>query len=156
MLRCVPVTMSSMFSNFTLDDHMHTDVGAVLQIHAKAEMLNPGGSVKDRVALQIVQEAIAEGRLRPGGLLTEGTAGDQMSLSEALQMHHARGGVQQDMQRCLAQAQINWPGLSDFRLIWPAPESAWHGCRCQIAIPERQRWYGNLAAAEEPDPRECL
>ena len=38
-------------------------------------MLNPGGSVKDRVALQIVQEALAEGRLTPGGLITEGTAG---------------------------------------------------------------------------------
>ena len=47
----------------------------VLQILAKAEMLNPGGSVKDRVALQVVQEALAEGRLRPGGLITEGTAG---------------------------------------------------------------------------------
>lgn len=50
----------------------------MLQILAKAEMLNPGGSVKDRVALQIVQEAIAEGRLRPGGLITEGTAGDSL------------------------------------------------------------------------------
>ncbi|KAG2451650.1 hypothetical protein HYH02_003430 [Chlamydomonas schloesseri] len=38
-------------------------------------MLNPGGSVKDRVALQIVSEALADGRLRPGGLITEGTAG---------------------------------------------------------------------------------
>ena len=57
-------------------------------------MLNPGGSVKDRVALQIVQEAIAEGRLRPGGLISEGTAGD-LSLSEASQLHHARGSAAQ-------------------------------------------------------------
>jgi cysteine synthase len=46
-----------------------------VQILAKAEFLNPGGSVKDRVALQIVREALAEGRLQRGGLITEGTAG---------------------------------------------------------------------------------
>ncbi|GLI71655.1 hypothetical protein VaNZ11_016936 [Volvox africanus] len=45
------------------------------EILAKAEMLNPGGSVKDRVALQIVTEALRDGRLRPGALITEGTAG---------------------------------------------------------------------------------
>ena len=45
------------------------------QILAKAEFLNPGGSVKDRVALEIIQEALQSGRLAPGGLVTEGTAG---------------------------------------------------------------------------------
>ena len=47
----------------------------LLQIYGKAEMLNPGGSVKDRVALQIMQEAFASKTLQPGGLITEGTAG---------------------------------------------------------------------------------
>eukprot|EP00878_Enallax_costatus_P042306 GHUV01049570.1.p1 GENE.GHUV01049570.1~~GHUV01049570.1.p1 ORF type:complete len:138 (-),score=12.84 GHUV01049570.1:77-490(-) len=46
-----------------------------LQILGKAEFLNPGGSVKDRVALRIVHEALASGQLSPGGLITEGTAG---------------------------------------------------------------------------------
>ncbi|BDA42261.1 Cysteine synthase 2 [Coccomyxa sp. Obi] len=45
------------------------------EILAKAEMLNVGGSVKDRVALEVVREAMAEGCLNPGGLITEGTAG---------------------------------------------------------------------------------
>ena len=45
------------------------------EILAKAEFLNPGGSVKDRVALEIIQEAFQEGRLVPGGLVTEGTVG---------------------------------------------------------------------------------
>ena len=44
-------------------------------ILAKAEFLNPGGSIKDRVALQIIQDALASGALRPGGLITEGTVG---------------------------------------------------------------------------------
>ena len=47
----------------------------LLQIFAKAEFLNPGGSVKDRVALRIIQDAFAGGRLTEGGLITEGTAG---------------------------------------------------------------------------------
>jgi len=42
----------------------------------KAEFLNPGGSVKDRAALGIVQAAEREGRLRPGGTIVEGTAGN--------------------------------------------------------------------------------
>ncbi len=45
------------------------------QIYAKAEFTNPGGSVKDRVAARILREALASGALRPGGLVTEGTAG---------------------------------------------------------------------------------
>ncbi|WIA40306.1 hypothetical protein OEZ86_013677 [Tetradesmus obliquus] len=45
------------------------------EILGKAEFLNPGGSVKDRVALRIVAETLASGQLQPGGLITEGTAG---------------------------------------------------------------------------------
>lgn len=45
-------------------------------ILGKAEFLNPGGSVKDRAALYIVQDAIRSGRLRPGGTIVEGTAGN--------------------------------------------------------------------------------
>ncbi len=45
-------------------------------IWGKAEFMNPGQSVKDRAALQIVRQAEADGRLRPGGLIVEGTAGN--------------------------------------------------------------------------------
>ncbi|MED6174068.1 hypothetical protein PIB30_065353 [Stylosanthes scabra] len=45
------------------------------QILGKCEFLNPGGSVKDRVALQIIQEALDSGQLCPGGIITEGSAG---------------------------------------------------------------------------------
>ncbi len=45
-------------------------------ILGKAEFLNPGGSVKDRAALAIVQDAIERGQLRPGGTIVEGTAGN--------------------------------------------------------------------------------
>lgn len=45
-------------------------------ILGKAEFLNPGGSVKDRAALAIVQDAEKTGALRPGGVIVEGTAGN--------------------------------------------------------------------------------
>ena len=46
------------------------------EIWGKAEFMNPGQSVKDRAALQIIRAAEAEGRLHPGGLIVEGTAGN--------------------------------------------------------------------------------
>lgn len=45
------------------------------EIYGKAEFLNPGGSVKDRVAAKIVGEALQSGALRVGGVVTEGSAG---------------------------------------------------------------------------------
>jgi cysteine synthase A len=45
-------------------------------ILGKAEFLNPGGSVKDRAALAIINDAEAKGLLRPGGVVVEGTAGN--------------------------------------------------------------------------------
>lgn len=46
------------------------------EIYGKAEFLNPGQSVKDRAALYIIRQAIADGKLRPGGTIVEGTAGN--------------------------------------------------------------------------------
>ncbi len=46
------------------------------EILGKAEFLNPGQSVKDRAALSIIQHAVADGSLRPGGTIVEGTAGN--------------------------------------------------------------------------------
>jgi len=45
-------------------------------IYAKAEFMNPGGSVKDRTALGIIQAAVHRGELQPGGVVVEGTAGN--------------------------------------------------------------------------------
>lgn len=46
------------------------------EILGKAEFMNPGQSVKDRAALFIIQDAIKSGRLRAGGTVVEGTAGN--------------------------------------------------------------------------------
>lgn len=46
------------------------------EILGKAEFLNPGQSVKDRAALFIIEDAVKSGKLRPGGVIVEGTAGN--------------------------------------------------------------------------------
>lgn len=45
-------------------------------VFAKLEYLNPGGSVKDRAAIGMIERAEAEGRLKPGGAILEATAGN--------------------------------------------------------------------------------
>jgi cystathionine beta-synthase len=53
-------------------------IGAGLRtpIFGKAEYANPGGSVKDRIGLAIIEDAERRGELRPGGTVVEGTSGN--------------------------------------------------------------------------------
>jgi cystathionine beta-synthase len=46
------------------------------QIWVKAEMLNPGGSVKDRIGITMIADAEKKGLLKPGGTIIEGTSGN--------------------------------------------------------------------------------
>lgn len=50
--------------------------GLGARIYAKIEGLNPGGSVKDRAALNMIEAAEEEGILKPGGSIVEGTSGN--------------------------------------------------------------------------------
>src|ERR687885_1564619 len=50
--------------------------GLAPQIVAKVEYFNPGGSIKDRVAVKLVEAAERDGRLRPGGTIIEPTSGN--------------------------------------------------------------------------------
>lgn len=45
-------------------------------ILAKVETTNPGNSVKDRMAVQMIEDAEAEGKIKPGGTIVEGTSGN--------------------------------------------------------------------------------
>lgn len=47
-----------------------------LNILAKAEFLNPGGSIKDRIALNMIDEAVKSGKLKPGMTIIEPTSGN--------------------------------------------------------------------------------
>src|ERR671911_351480 len=50
--------------------------GLTPQVVAKVEYFNPGGSIKDRVAMKMVEAAEADGRLKPGGTIVEPTSGN--------------------------------------------------------------------------------
>ena len=45
-------------------------------VYGKAEFFNPGGSVKDRIGMPIIEQAEREGKLKPGGTIVEGTSGN--------------------------------------------------------------------------------
>src|SRR5919112_4121364 len=50
--------------------------GIAAQVVAKVEYFNPGGSVKDRIALAMVEDAERSGALQPGGTIVEPTSGN--------------------------------------------------------------------------------
>ncbi|MCJ7547464.1 MAG: cystathionine beta-synthase [Deltaproteobacteria bacterium] len=59
-------------------------------IFVKAEFLNPGGSVKDRIGLRMIEAAEKEGLLKPGGTIIEATAGNTgvgLALVAAIKKH---------------------------------------------------------------------
>jgi cysteine synthase len=55
-------------------NHLSDETGC--EILGKCEFMSPGGSIKDRAALAIVEDAEAKGLLQPGGVIVEGTAGN--------------------------------------------------------------------------------
>src|SRR3712207_270878 len=54
----------------------HVATGVKPKIVAKVEALNPGGSIKDRVAVSLIEAAERDGRLKPGGTIVEPTSGN--------------------------------------------------------------------------------
>ena len=54
------------------------------EIYLKLEYFNPGGSVKDRIALQMIRQAEADGRLKKGGTIVEHLFSSKISLIKVL------------------------------------------------------------------------
>ena len=52
------------------------DAGVRCTVLAKVEYFNPGGSVKDRIAMRMIEAAEASGALKPGGTIVEPTSGN--------------------------------------------------------------------------------
>ena len=65
--------------------------GLKTPVYGKAEFFNPGGSVKDRIGIAIIEAAEREGALKPGGVVVEGTSGNTgvgLALAAALKGYH--------------------------------------------------------------------
>ena len=65
--------------------------GLACELYGKCEFLNPGGSVKDRIALQMVAEAEKEGQIKPGDTLIEATSGNTgigLAMAGAVKGYH--------------------------------------------------------------------
>jgi len=73
--RCLPSALDAI-GNTPLVELSRITRGVDGRILAKCEFLNPGGSKKDRIALQIVRDAEADGRLAPGQTVVELTSGN--------------------------------------------------------------------------------
>lgn len=69
-------TIDEVIGNTPLVRLRHLDAGLVWPVWVKCEHLNPGGSVKDRLAAAILNQAEAEGKIKPGDTLIEATAGN--------------------------------------------------------------------------------
>ncbi|NOT08542.1 MAG: pyridoxal-phosphate dependent enzyme [Gemmatimonadales bacterium] len=66
-------------------------VGLKTPVYGKAEYANPGGSVKDRIGLAIIEAAERAGELKPGGTVVEGTSGNTgvgLAIAAALKGYH--------------------------------------------------------------------
>src|ERR1700760_383609 len=66
-------SISSVTRRF-LSSHIF-DIGSC-RLFAKLESQNPGGSIKDRIGLSMIEAAEKNGKLRPGGVIVEATAGN--------------------------------------------------------------------------------
>ena len=68
--------MQELIGHTPLVELTHVDVPEGARFFAKLELWNPGGSAKDRIGRSMIADAEKTGRLKPGGTIVEGTAGN--------------------------------------------------------------------------------
>lgn len=85
-LRCYDTVLGTI-GNTPMIRLSRVTAGIRTPVYAKAEFFNPGGSVKDRIGLAIIEDAERRGALKPGGVVVEGTSGNTgvgLALAAAL------------------------------------------------------------------------
>ena len=75
MQSTTPAALYGLIGNTPLVEVTRLDTGPC-QLFLKLESQNPGGSIKDRIGLSIIEAAERDGRLQPGGVIIEATAGN--------------------------------------------------------------------------------
>ena len=68
--------VQELIGNTPIVEITNIDIPNKSRIFAKLEFFNPGGSVKDRLGMELLEDAIAGGKLQPGGTIIEPTAGN--------------------------------------------------------------------------------
>ena len=69
------MTVLDLIGNTPLVEVTRMDAGPC-RLFLKLEHYNPGGSIKDRIALSMIEDAEREGKLKPGSVIVEATAGN--------------------------------------------------------------------------------
>ena len=72
----VHMSVSDMIGNTPILKLNHVETKSDVNLFAKLELMNPAGSVKDRVGLAMIEDAERKGLLKPGGTIIEVTAGN--------------------------------------------------------------------------------
>lgn len=72
----VAKNVQALIGNTPIVEITHIEIPNGARIFAKLEFFNPGGSVKDRLGIELIEDAIRRGKLQPGGTIIEPTAGN--------------------------------------------------------------------------------
>ncbi len=116
-------------------------------IYIKCEYQNPGGSIKDRAAIQMVLDAIKKGELKPGMTIVEGTAGNT-GIGLALVAKALGYGIKVVMPKGQTIEKERMIGLhgGDLHLVPPCPfkdpNHFYHTAR-RMAEENEQFWWAN-------------
>lgn len=103
--------------------HIEKSQGLESHLFAKLEYFNPGGSVKDRIAVSMIEEAEKEGKLHEGGTIIEGTSGNTgIGLAEvaAAKGYHAVICMPENMSK---ERQLILKGYGAKVYLTPAEEN---------------------------------
>lgn len=107
--------------------------GLACNLYAKCEFLNPGGSVKDRIAARMVSEAERSGRIKPGDTLIEPTSGNTgigMALAGAVKGYKVIITMPEKMSR---EKQVILEALGA-KIIRTPTEAAWDAPESHIGV----------------------
>ena len=113
-------------------------VGANLKcrVYAKCEFLNPGGSVKDRIAIRMIEDAEKSGRIKPGDTLIEPTSGNTgigLALAGAVKGYNIIITLPEKMSR---EKQVVLEALGA-KIIRTPTEAAWDAPESHIGVAKK-------------------